>query len=230
MARSSKGVITLRVSYRPDGPAWRLNALEASARSDGEADCAAAGECDYGLIHDLLDHWIPGFPPNLPRTEAKALLQYAARTGSDPLPALTTIVDRDLLAGCCRGEPLIALLPSDLLEYLPASHLGDAEAMQLLRERLGDGLVRSRLITCLVELGWAGMPPARATWIGRGLDYRRRQNVAAALERLLVGMEEAVHSEGWPQAHGELAVANDMVRFRFDRPGRWEWAREVLPA
>lgn len=236
MARSSKGVIVLGATYRPvetdepDGSAWRLDAVAAAEPARGERSCAVVWEGRYGLVHDLLDHWIPGFPPNSHRGKAKALVQHADRTGADPLPALEAMVDRDLLSACCQGEPLASFLPRDLAESLPQTGLADAECLRLLRQRVGDGLVRTRLITRLGELGWDGMTPARATWIGRGLDFGRRRNVATALERLLTGMEEAVRSEGWSRAHGELAVASDMVRFRFDSPAVWERAREVRPA
>lgn len=236
MARSSKGVIVLGATYRPaetdepNGSAWRLDAMSAAEPANGEQHCTAFREGRYGLVHDLLDHWIPGFPPMGHRAEAKALVQHAARTGADPLPTLEALVDRDLLSGCCQGEPLAGLLPHDLAEFLPRKNLSDVECLRFLRQSVGDGLLRTRLITRLVEVGWDGMAPARATWIGRGLDFGRRRNVALALERLMAGMEEAVHSEGWSQAHGELAVASDMVRFRFDSPGVWEWAREVRPA
>lgn len=234
MARWRKGVITVGATYGPaEGGAsptaacWRLDPAGEEVRAGNPDYCAAARDHVHGLVHEVIDHWIPGFGPQSHRAEAKALLQYAARTGADPLPALQRMVEVDLLEGRCEGEGLDDFLPCELRQYLPAGDLTDGERMRVLRGELGDGLVRTRLTTRLVDLGWEGMAPARATWIGRGLDFRRRRGVADALQRLQDWMEDTVRREGLVHARGELAVASDMVRFRFEAPDAWEWAREV---
>jgi|GEM_PF-6001996 len=235
MAGAKKGVITVGATFAPTGGgrdaarAWRLDAGAFGHAPATPPPCAGAGDGGPELVHELLDHWVPGFGLAGVRAEAKALIQFAGRTGADPGPALQALVDGALLRGHCPGEALTRLLPCDLHHHLPRHALPDEEAMRLLRRELGDGLVRNRLLAELVEVGWAGLAPARATWIGRGLDYGRRQRLAEALERVLAWMGHVARQEGWADAHGELAVASDMVRFRFDRPGVWEWAREVRP-
>jgi len=231
-----KGVITVGAAYGPaageashGAACWRLDPDGGQVRSGNPDYCAAARDHVHGLVHEVIDHWIPGFGPQSHRAEAKALIQHAARTGSDPLPALQRMVDGDLLKGHCEGEGLADFLPCELRQYLPGGNLTDGERMRILRGELGDGLVRTRLTTRLVDLGWEGMAPARATWIGRGLDFRRRRGVADALRRVQDWMEDTVRREDLAQAQGELAVASDMVRFRFEAPRAWEWAREVRP-
>ena len=236
MGRIPKGVVTLGVTFAPSqhavtGAAWHIDPAVAAGVIK---DCPVAGNDSPELIHELLDHWIPGFPLRGPRAEAKALVQFAARTGADPLPDLQGVVDRLLLQWDAQpdapADSLADLLPVELLARL--SRTGGAEEsalLQRLRDELGDGLLRARLTARLLELGWGGMAPARATWFGRGLDFRRRQALARSLAQVLAWMEHSVHGMEQATVHGELAVASDMVRFRFDPPAVWEWAREVGP-
>lgn len=236
MGRIPKGVVTLGVTYAQSrhtatGGAWHIDPAVAAGIG---MDCPAHGHDSPELVHELLDHWIPGFPLRGAGAEAKALVQFAARTGADPMPGLRGIVDRLLLQWDAHAAPptesLRDLLPTELHACLPRTKAVDeAELRRHLRAELGDGLLRAHLSARLLELGWQGMAPARATWFGRGLDFHRRQALARALGRVLAWMEYGV--QGWEQAHGhgELAVANDMVRFRFDRPAVWEWACEVGP-
>lgn len=232
MGRIPKGVVTLGVTFAQSrhavtGGAWHID----SAVAEGAAmDCPAEGHDSPELIHELLDHWIPGFPLRGPRAEAKALVQLAARTGADPMPGLQGLADRLMLSEGAPDEPLPDLLPRDLLARLSRSKLSDdADLRQRLRDELGDGLLHARLTARLLELGWGGMAPARATWLGRGLDFRRRQALARSLARVLAWVEHSVQGVDQAPGHGELAVASDMVRFRFDPPAVWEWACEVGP-
>jgi hypothetical protein len=232
MGRIPKGVVTVGVTraanqYAPAEAAWHLDPAVAPG---GSLDCPAEGHDSPDLIHELLDHWIPGFALGGARAEAKALVQFAARTGGDPMPGLEGLADRLVLAAEQPADPLPDILPRDLLARLSRAEMTDALALRRrLQDELGEGLLRARLTGQLLELGWEGMAPARATWFGRGLDFRRRQALARALGRVLHWMEHSVQRAEQAPAHGELAVASDMVRFRFDPPGVWEWAREVGP-
>ncbi|HKJ71610.1 MAG TPA: hypothetical protein VKA55_07660 [Gammaproteobacteria bacterium] len=231
MGRIPKGVVTLGVTFAPSrhavaGGAWHID----PAGTGGAAmACPAEGHDSPELIHELLDHWIPGFATGGMVGEAKAVVQQAARTGSDPVPALGGLVDALLRPGEGPQGRLRDFLPADLLPHLPRKARSDEEDVRLLRRELGDGLLRARLLGRLVDVGWQGFAPARAVWIGRGLDFRRRHHLADSLHGVVDWMGRAVRDAGWDDARGELALADDMVRFRFHAPGVWEWAREVRP-
>jgi len=169
------------------------------------------------LIHDILDHYVPGFPLSGHRAEAKALVQLAARTGSDPTPDYQQMVEEDLLRGDCHGEPLTDFLPPPLAGRLPESG-SDRDRMQALRTELGDGLVRATLTARFVELGWAGMEEAQAAWRARGLRYERRAELGLALQRLFGRLDELVLGRGWSSAVGDFLLTNEEVSFRFLRP------------
>jgi hypothetical protein len=173
------------------------------------------------LIHDILDHHLSGFPLAGHRAEAKALVQLARRTGSDPTPDYQQMVDEDLMRGDCHGEPLADFLPPHLAGRLPAAG-SDRERMRALRDQLGDGLVRATLTARFVELGWAGMAEARACWSAQGLDYARRAAMGAALQRLFQRLDDAVVERGWEEAEGAFLIANERVVFRFGSPEPWE--------
>jgi hypothetical protein len=173
------------------------------------------------LVHDILDHAVSGFALSGHRAEAKALVQLAARTGSDPLPDYRQMVDEDLMAGDCHGEPLAAFLPPVLADRLPAD--GDErERMGHLRHQLGDGLVRATLTARFVELGWQGMAEAQASWRARGLNFARRAELGLALQRLFQRLDARVQQQGVEAAAGAFLLSDAEVAFR--------WAGEATPA
>lgn len=198
---------------------WKLDA------AIGQAEVIAAtpypGEriATSVLVHDILDHCVPGFALSGHRAEAKALVQLAARTGSDPAPDFRQMVDEDLLRGDCHGESLADFLPPALAERLPAGGT-DRERMRSLRAELGDGLIRASLSARFVELGWTGMPEAPGAWAARGLDYRRRAELGLALQRLFERLDARVRRLGCPVAAGVFQLTDRAVGFRFRAPDR----------
>ncbi|HKL77800.1 MAG TPA: hypothetical protein VJ985_05460 [Gammaproteobacteria bacterium] len=196
---------------------WKLDA--AMAEAEVIAATAYTGERipTSVLVHDILDHWVPGFPLSGHRAEAKALVQLAARTGSDPAPDYGQMVDEDLLRGDCSGEALASFLPPVLAERLPADGT-DRERMATLTAELGTGLVRATLVARFLELGWAAMPAVPAAWAARGLDYARRAALGLALQELLEWADERVQAAGWEAAHGRFHLADAAATFAFDEP------------
>lgn len=169
------------------------------------------------FVHDILDHFVPGFALSGHRAEAKALVQLALRTGSDPTPDYQQMVDEDLLRGDCHGEPLAELLPPNLARRLPPGG-SDRERMDALRAELGDGLVRASLTARFVELGWAGVDEVPRAWWARGLSYARRTALGLALQRLFERMDARVLEAGWTAVRGELELDDAEVVFRFGEP------------
>lgn len=235
MGKIRKGVVTVEVTYRAawadpsGGRGWRLDPAIREAGPDVAPTDAAVPGTTSSLIHALLDQWIPGFEFVSHRSRAKAVVQLAGRTGVDPTPLLQELVEADLLREGPRGEELASLLPGFLAERMPVEAATDAERIAALQDDVGKGLLRSTLTAHLLQLGWEGMAPARATWIARGLDFRRRGPMGAALWALVEWMDRTVQDGHWEEAHGELAAADDWVRFRFDHPEVREWARLVQP-
>ncbi|MFP4560749.1 MAG: hypothetical protein ACLFRB_08535 [Thiohalorhabdus sp.] len=205
---------------------WKLR--EASEEAEVIAATPYPGERipTSVLIHDILDHWVPGFSLSGHRSEAKALVQLAARTGSDPVPDYGQMVDEDLLRGDCHGEPLETFLPPELAQRLPKEG-PDRARMQTLVEELGSGLVRATLIARFVELGWAGMEEARAGWQARGLDYARRSAMGLALQALFERVDARALEAGWSEADGEVGLTPDRVAFRIHQPEAVEAVRPL---
>jgi hypothetical protein len=215
--------VTVAVTFRErwqDGfgaRGWKLD--DAMAESEVIAATPYAGDRipTSVLVHDILDHWVPGFPLTGHRAEAKALVQLAARTGSDPLPDYGQMVDEDLLRGDCSGESLESFLPPVLAERLPEAGT-ERERMAAITASLGTGLVRATLVARFVELGWAAMPEVPTAWAARGLDYERRAGLGLALQGLLTWADGRVAEMGWEAAHGHFHLGREAAAFAFDEP------------
>ncbi|WP_411068586.1 hypothetical protein [Thiohalorhabdus sp.] len=226
---------TMNVSFREpreDGTGgWRLEFLAGKGAEEGVIPCPPDGRTRPELfVHAVLDHWIPGFPVGGYIPRAKALMQKASRTGEDPIPDFQALGEELLLHGERAGEPLWSILPGDLTAHLPTRKVAGQGPLAHLCGRLGKGTVRSMLVVHLIQVGREAMGPARATWYARGMDYERRVAVGKALAELFEWMERTVRERNWRAAQGELALASDVVRFRFECPLTWEWARPVEPA
>lgn len=193
---------------------WKLEAALAEAEVIAATPFHGERIPTSVVVHDILDHHVSGFTLSGHRAEAKALVQLAARTGSDPTPDYQQMVDEDLMAGDCHGEPLAEFLPPVLAERLPARG-SDRERMQGLRRAVGDGLVRASLTARFLELGWAGMEEARAGWRAKGLDYARRGALGLALQRLFERLDDRVQQQGWETAGGEFLLNDGEVAFRW---------------
>jgi len=208
---------------------WKLVAAEEEAEVIAATPYHGERVPTSVFVHDILDHYVSGFALSGHRAEAKALVQLAARTGSDPTPDYQQMVDEDLLRGDCQGEALADFLPPVLAEQLRAGS-SDRERMGALRAELGDGLVRASLTARFVELGWRGMAEARAAWAERGLDYGRRAAIGLALQALFERLDAAVQQSGWRSAEGEFVLANERVAFRFRWPEALADSEPVAPA
>ncbi|HKJ71609.1 MAG TPA: hypothetical protein VKA55_07655 [Gammaproteobacteria bacterium] len=200
---------------------WKLEAALAEAEVIAATPYPGERIPTSVFVHDILDHHVSGFALSGHRAEAKALVQLAVRTGSDPTPDYQQMVDEDLMSGDCHGEALDDFLPPVLAERLPA-HGSARERMLGLRRALGDGLVRATLTARFLELGWAGMAEARSAWRATGLDFERRAEMGLALQRLFQRLDDRVRGQGWQTAAGELLLGNGEVAFR--------WSSDPAPA
>ena len=162
--------LRIPVSYRlawQDGFGARGWKLDCSI--DDPAVIAATAETGARIptsvfVHDLLDHHLCGLAMSGHRNEAIALVQLASRTGADPRPDFTQMVDEDLMAGRVNGEPLHRFLPPDLLALLPAGIGEGRPVIAPLVEKLGHEPLRQRLIDHFFTLGRDGAARARQAY------------------------------------------------------------------
>ena len=174
------------------------------------------------FVHDILDHHLCGLAMSGHRNEAIALMQLASRTGADPRPDFTQMVDEDLMAGQVNGESLHRFLPADLLARLPAG-IGEGRPVSAsLVEQLGREPLRQRLIDHFFTLGRQGTARARQAYRASGLDDARRGKLGMALQQLLQEMDALALQESWPAAQGEIALTNEACAFLLRSPARHE--------
>jgi len=172
------------------------------------------------LVHDMLDHYISGFPLSGHRNEAMALIQLASRTGSDPRPDYTQMVDEDLMQGSASGEQLRSFLPPDFLKCLPDDLMSGKQVISVLIDKLGRSVLRAALIDHFFELGERGIPLAQASWRRHGLDYQLRKQFGQCLQKLLTRADNIVQERDCSCANGEFLLNNQFCQLHITTPYR----------
>lgn len=170
------------------------------------------------LVHDMLDHYISGFPLSGHRNEAMALIQLAGRTGSDPRPDFKQMVDEDLLQGRVSGESFRSFLPKPLVRLLPNDCLSGKEIIGFLSENIGRNNLRTALVNHFFELGKQGMPMASANWHKHGLNYELRAKIGLCLQSLLKQGDKIVLDEQYTEATGIFLIDNHQCALHIHRP------------
>ncbi len=170
------------------------------------------------LVHDMLDHYIPGFPLSGHRNEAMALIQLASRTGSDPRPDFEQMVNEDLLQGNVSGESFITFLPERLVRILPGDSLSGKEIIEFLSKSIGQNNLLAALVDRFFELGNQGIPIAKANWRRLGLEYELRAKTGLCLQSLLKESDKITVAEQYSEATGFFLLNNHQCTLQFHTP------------
>ncbi len=153
------------------------------------------------------------------RNEAMALIQLARRTGSDPRPDYTQMVDEDLMQGRTSGEQLRSFLPPHLLKLIPDDAMTGKDAILFLTHKLGRSRLRAAFIDHFVELGERGIPLAQANWYRHGLDSKLQKQFGLCLQKLLAWGDKIVLDNDYLYANGEFLLNNQFCQLQIMTPG-----------
>jgi hypothetical protein len=199
----SDGFVCLGVRYEKcwdDGfgaRGWKLNStigdpeIIASTRETGQRIPTSV------FVHDILDHCLSGFGVSGHRSEAMALMQLHARTGSDPRPDYEQMVREDIINGRVNGESLPSFLPQALRDNLPADRrMTNRDIMAGLKASYGEARLVDLLVEHFFALGRSGESHATRSWRKLGLDPNRRTQIGLALQAVLAQADRAVEAAG----------------------------------
>ncbi len=216
--------LVIPVTYKPewqDGYGARGWKLDCTLDDPDVIAATAETGCQINtsvLVHDMLDHYISGFPLSGHRNEAMALIQLASRTGSDPRPDYTQMVDEDLMQGNVSGERLRSFLPSVFLKFLPDDSMSGKQAISVLIDKLGRSVLRAALIEHFFELGERGVPLAQAGWRRHGLDYQLRKQFGLCLQKLLTQGDNIVQEKEYSYVNAEFLFNNQFCQLHIMTP------------
>lgn len=158
------------------------------------------------LVHDILDHHLCGVDIGGHRNEAVALIQLQKRTGSNPLPDFTQIINEDLMHGRVNGESLRSFLPDDLRQLLTDDIKNDKQAISLLCEKLGEDELRQRLLQQFVDIGHRAEQSAQQAFEKNGLDYSKRSEIGLCLQSVLHEADHLLRESNIEQAHAQFWI------------------------
>jgi hypothetical protein len=170
------------------------------------------------LIHDILDHYVSGFPLSGHRNEAMALFQLASRTDSNPYPDYEQMVDEDLMQGDVSQESLRSFLPKCLVSLLPKELLSRKEIVKFLCEKVGREVLRRTLVSHFFELGQRGATMAYENWSKFKLDYEKRSQIGLCLQNLLTRGDEIVIQQQYVKASGLFMIGNQRCELHIFDP------------
>jgi len=216
--------VVVRVTYRSEWPdgfgarGWKLDiALDdpeiiASTPSPGERINTSV------LVHDILDHYVSGFPPSGHRNEAMALIQLGTRTGSDPRPDYEQMVDEDLMHGVVYGESMRSFLPPRVVQLLPLDVISGKETIDFLVNILGHDSLRSMFVERFFELGYRGVPLAQASWNRHGLGYERSTAIGTCLQWILEEADQILVNGAFSFGTGFFQIGNQACQITLEEP------------
>lgn len=225
--------VVVHATYRDEWPdgfgarGWKLDvalddpAVIASTSETGDRINTSV------LVHDILDHYVSGFPLSGHRNEAMALIQLHKRTGSDPRPDYEQMVNEDLMHGMVSGEPMRSFLPSHIVQLLPSEAMTGKEIVGFLASELGLGPLRVAFVERLFELGYRGVPLAHAGWNSCGLDYARNTPIGLCLQGLLVEADRILLNETISFARGQFQVSNRACQLVLEQPFKASFNKPV---
>lgn len=223
-AGTRDALVVIAVTYQkewPDGYGARGWKLDSSLDDPAVIATTAETGCQIDtsvLIHDMLDHYISGFPLSGHRNEAMALIQLGSRTNSSPQPDYEQMVDEDIINGMVNGEPLRSFLPNELVHLLPIELLNPKEAIAVLEKHLGTEKLRAQLIDNFFNIGKRGITLAQANWKRLGLDYNRRTEMGHCLQKLLVWGDNLVQEHNYSRATAEFMLNNRFCQLTINSP------------
>jgi hypothetical protein len=170
------------------------------------------------LVHDMLDHYLCGFPLSGHRNEAKALIQLQERTGSDPAPDFAQMVDEDLMTGIVNGESLRSFITEQNRLDIPDQLSGNIEILEHLFNTLGKNATRELLITQFFIHGRNGIKQAQEAWKLNGLAYSKRAEYGLALQQILEVADCYIQSHNVEELRGEFILTSTDCSLHFDTP------------
>lgn len=216
--------VDVHVTYRDEWPdgfgarGWKLDttlddpAVIASTSETGDRIGTSV------LVHDILDHYISGFPMRGHRHEAMALIQLNKRTGSDPRPDYEQMVAEDLMHGVVSGEAMRSFLPPHITQLLPPDVISGKEIIDFLASTLGHESLRAALVERFFELGERGIPLALANWNSYDLDYARNAAIGACLQGLLLEVDRMFLDGAYSFGKGFFQIGNRACQLILEQP------------
>jgi len=235
-SRQETPQLAIPVTYRQEwqdgfgARGWKLNcALDDSyvIAATSETGCQINTSV---LVHDILDHYLSGFPLSGHRNEAMALVQLASRTHADPRPDYEQMVNEDLMRGTVSGESFRSFLPGHLVDLLPADSLSGKDMVEFLAEKTGKENLRNALVEQFFTLGQRGVPMARANWHEHGLEYNQREAFGLCLQKLLVWGDSIVQAGDYRQAGAAFLMNNAVCQLHIQSPHVHRHEEAVTPA
>lgn len=179
------------------------------------------------LVHDILDHHLCGVDIGGHRNEAVALIQLQKRTGSDPLPDFTQIINEDLMHGRVNGESLRSFLPDDLRRLLSDDIENDKQAIAVLCDKLGEDKLRQRLLQQFVDIGHNAEPGAQQAFEKHGLDYSKRREIGLCLQGLLAEADQLLRERNVDQAHARFYIDRQQCELDIQQPLHKTWTSNI---
>jgi hypothetical protein len=170
------------------------------------------------LVHDIVDHHLCGVDIGGHRNEAVALIQLQKRTGSDPLPDFTQIINEDLMHGRVNGESLRSFIPDDLKQILTDDIEDDKQAIAVLCDKLGEDKLRQRLLQQFVDIGHNAEQSAQQAFESHGLDYSKRSVIGLRLQGVLSEADQLLRECNIEQAHAQFWIDNQQCGLDIRQP------------
>lgn len=161
------------------------------------------------FVHDVVDHYLCGFPLSGHRNEAAALILLSERTGSDPSEDFKQMIEEDILRGRVNGESLNSFLPEKLQSLIPVNMARDNKlTIEYLIGHLGMDTLKEYLMEQFFYLGKSRRKEAINNWNSTGLSFTKRKQIGLCIQKLLQQAEAQLVEKAPEMIHGNFKIAD----------------------
>lgn len=164
------------------------------------------------LVHDILDHFVSGFPPSGYLNEARATALHGLRNGLEVHSSYESMVD-EILGSKGLEEPVDEFLPPFLIAEVPKEIIANDEKFACLLEKYGAEYLRQAMLKYFFQIGLSGIPMAMDNWRKHRIEFGKMNSMGRCIQCLLEDAEKIIAEWDVESARGRIVIGNDTCEF-----------------
>ncbi len=213
--------VIVPVTYRSEwndgfgAQGWKLDCALDDRKVIACTSYSGGGSPTSVLVHDVLDHYISGFPLSGYDHEAMATAMHGLRNGIEVTSSFKWMVD-EILNDPDLEDSLLPFLPPNMAGVILNEPLSGKAQRQRLLEHIDIEQLRESLLAGFFRVGLEGVPKAIQQWQAHGLGFANMRAIGFSLQRLLQRADAYVGEQNISYAKAQFGLSNEQCYLHID--------------